>query len=270
MKSLELWFSGFGGREVGFFGHWEKGFPRAESFFSFAGAPAPPAASKAPLVPSPVLQSPSEGLGLGAGPACPLPALAGGEAFPFPSPEQGLALSGAGFPGMLGALPLPLSLGQPPPSPLLSHSLFGVLAGGGGQPPPEPLLPPSGGPGPPLAPGEPEGPSLLVASLLPPPPSDLLPPPSAPPSNLLASFLPLLALGPTAGDGEGSAEGVGGPSGEAFSGLGDLPPLLFPPLSAPPTLIALNSALLAASLDPPSGTTPQVRIGVEWVGQNKR
>lgn len=152
MKSLELWFSGFGGREVGFFGHWEKGFPRAESFFSFAGAPAPPAASKAPLVPSPVLQSPSEGLGLGAGPACPLPALAGGEAFPFPSPEQGLALSGAGFPGMLGALPLPLSLGQPPPSPLLSHSLFGVLAGGGGQPPPEPLLPPSGGPCPPADP----------------------------------------------------------------------------------------------------------------------
>ncbi|XP_027966587.1 methyl-CpG-binding domain protein 6 isoform X3 [Eumetopias jubatus] len=224
---------------------------------SSPGAPAPPAASKAPLVPSPVLQSPSEGLGMGAGPACPLPPLAGGEAFPFPSPEQGLALSGAGFPGMLGALPLPLSLGQPPPSPLLSHSLFGVLAGGGGQPPPEPLLPPPGGPGPPLAPGEPEGPSLLVASLLPPPPSDLLPPPSAPPSNLLASFLPLLALGPTAGDGEGSAEGAGGPSGETFSGLGDLPPLLFPPLSAPPTLIALNSALLAASLDPPSGTPPQ-------------
>lgn len=47
--------------------------------------------------------------------------------------------------------------------------------------------------------------------------------------------------------------------------MGDLPPLLFPPLSAPPTLIALNSALLAASLDPPSGTPPQVRIGVsEW------
>ncbi|XP_026355960.2 methyl-CpG-binding domain protein 6 isoform X1 [Ursus arctos] len=227
------------------------------SLSSVPGAPAPPAASKAPLVPSPVLQSPSEGLGMGAGPACPLPPLAGGEAFPFPSPEQGLALSGAGFPGMLGALPLPLSLGQPPPSPLLSHSLFGVLAGGGGQPPPEPLLPPPGGPGPPLAPGEPEGPSLLVASLLPPPPSDLLPPPSAPPSNLLASFLPLLALGPTAGDGEGSAEGAGGPSGETFSGLGDLPPLLFPPLSAPPTLIALNSALLAASLDPPSGTPPQ-------------
>lgn len=39
--------------------------------------------------------------------------------------------------------------------------------------------------------------------------------------------------------------------------MGDLPPLLFPPLSAPPTLIALNSALLAASLDPPSGTPPQ-------------
>ncbi|KAK2101957.1 Methyl-CpG-binding domain protein 6 [Saguinus oedipus] len=227
------------------------------SLSSVPGAPAPPAASKAPVVPSPVLQSPSEGLGMGAGPACPLPPLAGGEAFPFPSPEQGLALSGAGFPGMLGALPLPLSLGQPPPTPLLNHSLFGVLAGGGGQPPPEPLLPPPGGPGPPLAPGEPEGPSLLVASLLPPPPSDLLPPPSAPPSNLLASFLPLLALGPTAGDGEGSAEGAGGPSGEPFSGLGDLPPLLFPPLSAPPTLIALNSALLAASLDPPSGTTPQ-------------
>lgn len=227
-------------------------------FFSFTGAPAPPAASKAPVVPSPVLQSPSDGLGMGAGPACPLPPLAGGEAFPFSSPEQGLALSGAGFPGMMGALPLPLSLGQPPPSPLLSHSLFGVLAGGG-QPPPEPLLPPPGGPGPPLAPGEPEGPSLLVASLLSPPPSDLLPPPPAPPSNLLASFLPLLALGPTAGDGEGSADGAGGPSGEPFSGLGDLPPLLFPPLSAPPTLIALNSALLAASLDPPCGTTPQVR-----------
>ena len=239
-----------------------KGLSRAEPLFFFAGAPAPPAASKAPLVPSPVLQSPSEALGMGAGPAGPLPPLAGGEAFPFPSPEQGLALSGAGFPGMLGTLPLPLSLGQPPPSPLLSHSLFGVLAGGGGQPPPEPLLPPPGGPGPPLAPGEPEGPSLLVASLLPPPPSDLLPPPSAPPSNLLASFLPLLALGPTAGDGEGSAEGAGGPSGETFSGLGDLPPLLFPPLSAPPTLIALNSALPAASLDPPSGTPPQVRIGV--------
>ncbi|XP_030794321.1 methyl-CpG-binding domain protein 6 isoform X1 [Rhinopithecus roxellana] len=227
------------------------------SLSSVPGAPAPPAASKAPVVPSPVLQSPSEGLGMGAGPACPLPPLAGGEAFPFPSPEQGLALSGAGFPGMLGALPLPLSLGQPPPSPLLNHSLFGVLAGGGGQPPPESLLPPPGGPGPPLAPGEPEGPSLLVASLLPPPPSDLLPPPSAPPSNLLASFLPLLALGPTTGDGEGSAEGAGGPSGEPFSGLGDLSPLLFPPLSAPPTLIALNSALLAASLDPPSGTPPQ-------------
>ncbi|XP_021569477.1 methyl-CpG-binding domain protein 6 [Carlito syrichta] len=227
------------------------------SLSSVPGAPAPPAASKAPVVPSPVLQSPSDGLGMGVGPACPLPPLAGGEAFPFPSPEQGLALSGAGFPGMLGALPLPLSLGQPPPSPLLSHSLFGVLAAGGGQPPPEPLLPPPGGPGPPLAPGEPEGPSLLVASLLPPPPSDLLPPPSAPPSNLLASFLPLLALGPTAGDGEGSAEGAGGSSGEPFSGLGDLPPLLFPPLSAPPTLIALNSALLAASLDPPSGTPPQ-------------
>ncbi|GAB1295653.1 Methyl-CpG-binding domain protein 6 [Apodemus speciosus] len=226
------------------------------SLSSVPGAPAPPAASKAPVVPSPALQSPSDGLGVGAGPACPLPPLAGGEAFPFPSPEQGLALSGAGFPGMLGALPLPLSLGQPPPSPLLSHSLFGVLAGGG-QPPPEPLLPPPGGPGPPLAPGEPEGPSLLVASLLSPPPSDLLPPPSAPPSNLLASFLPLLALGPTAGDGEGSAEGAGGPNGEPFSGLGDLPPLLFPPLSAPPTLIALNSALLAASLDTPSGTPPQ-------------
>ncbi|XP_021097102.1 methyl-CpG-binding domain protein 6 isoform X2 [Heterocephalus glaber] len=227
------------------------------SLSSVPGAPAPPAASKAPIVPSPVLQSPSEGLGMGAGPACPLPPLAGGEAFPFPSPEQGLALSGAGFPGVLGALPLPLSLGQPPPSPLLSHSLFGVLAGGGGQPPPEPLLPPPGGPGPPLASGEPDGPSLLVASLLPPPSSELLSPPSAPPSNLLASFLPLLALGPTAGDGEGSSEGTGGPSGEPFSGLGDLPPLLFPPLSAPPTLIALNSALLAASLDPPSGTPPQ-------------
>ncbi|KFO24534.1 Methyl-CpG-binding domain protein 6 [Fukomys damarensis] len=228
------------------------------SLSSVPGAHAPPAASKAPIVPSPVLQSPSEGLGMGAGPACPLPPLAGGEAFPFPSPEQGLALSGAGFPGVLGALPLPLSLGQPPPSPLLSHSLFGVLAGGGGQPPPEPLLPPPGGPGPPLASGEPDGPSLLVASLLPPPSSDLLSPPSAPPSNLLASFLPLLALGPTAGDGEGSSEGAGGPSGEPFSGLGDLPPLLFPPLSAPPTLIALNSALLAASLDPPSGTPPQI------------
>uniref|UniRef100_A0A286XKK8 Methyl-CpG binding domain protein 6 n=1 Tax=Cavia porcellus TaxID=10141 RepID=A0A286XKK8_CAVPO len=227
------------------------------SLSSVPGAPAPPAASKAPIVPSPVLQSPSEGLGMGAGPACPLPPLAGGEAFPFPSPEQGLALSGAGFPGVLGALPLPLSLGQPPPSPLLSHSLFGVLAGGGGQPPPESLLPPPGGPGPPLASGEPDGPSLLVASLLPPPSSDLLSPPSAPPSNLLASFLPLLALGPTAGDGEASSDGAGGPSGEPFSGLGDLPPLLFPPLSAPPTLIALNSALLAASLDPPSGTPPQ-------------
>ncbi|OBS58206.1 hypothetical protein A6R68_10646 [Neotoma lepida] len=134
------------------------------SLSSVPGAPAPPAASKAPVVPSPVLQSPSDGLGIGAGPACPLPPLAGGEAFPFPSPEQGLALSGAGFPGMLGALPLPLSLGQPPPSPLLSHSLFGVLAGGG-QPPPEPLLPPPGGPGPPLAPGEPEGPSLLPCVL---------------------------------------------------------------------------------------------------------
>lgn len=44
--------------------------------------------------------------------------------------------------------------------------------------------------------------------------------------------------------------------------MGDLPPLLFPPLSAPPTLIALNSALLAASLDPPSGTPTQVRIGM--------
>lgn len=51
--------------------------------------------------------------------------------------------------------------------------------------------------------------------------------------------------------------------------MGDLPPLLFPPLSAPPTLIALNSALLAASLDPPSGTAPQVRIGGEWVGQTR-
>ena len=147
-----------------------KGLSRAEPLFFFAGAPAPPAASKAPLVPSPVLQSPSEALGMGAGPAGPLPPLAGGEAFPFPGPDQGLALSGAGFPGMLGTLPLPLSLGQPPPSPLLSHSLFGVLAGGGGQPPPEPLLPPPGGPGPALAPGEPEGHSLLVASLLPPTP----------------------------------------------------------------------------------------------------
>ncbi|KAM8982167.1 methyl-CpG-binding domain protein 6 isoform 3-T6 [Sarcophilus harrisii] len=217
------------------------------------GAPAPPAATKAPPVPSPVLRSTPEGMG----PSCPLPSLGGGEAFPFPSPEQGLALGGAGFPGLLGALPLPLSLGQPPPPPLLSHSLLGVLAGGGGQPPPEPFLPPPGGPGPPLAPGDPEGPSLLVASLLPPPSSDLLPPAPAPPSNLLASLLPLLALGPPSGDGEGPGEVAGGPSGESFPGLGDLPPLLFPPLSAPPALIALNSALLAASLDSPAGNPSQ-------------
>ncbi|XP_056653758.1 methyl-CpG-binding domain protein 6 [Monodelphis domestica] len=223
------------------------------SLSSVPGAPAPPAATKAPPVPSPGLRSTPEGMG----PACSLPSLGGGEAFPFPGPEQGLALGGAGFPGLLGALPLPLSLGQPPPPPLLSHSLLGVLAGGGGQPPPEPFLPPPGGPGPPLAPGDTEGPSLLVASLLPPPPSDLLPPAPAPPGNLLASLLPLLALGPPSGDGEGPGEVAGGPSGEPFPGLGDLPPLLFPPLSAPPALIALNSALLAASLDPPAGSPSQ-------------
>uniref|UniRef100_A0A8C2QHL7 MBD domain-containing protein n=1 Tax=Cricetulus griseus TaxID=10029 RepID=A0A8C2QHL7_CRIGR len=204
------------------------------SLSSVPGAPAPPAASKAPVVPSPVLQSPSDGLGMGA--------------FPFPRPEQG-----AGFPGMLGALPLPLGLGQPPPSPLLSHSLFGVLAGGG-QLLPEPLLPPPGGPGPPLAPGKPKGPSLLVASLFSPSPSDLLPAPSAPPSNLLASFLPLLALGPTAGNGD--PQRGWGSKWRAILRFGRPVPFLFPPLSAPPTLIALNSALLAASLDPSSGTPP--------------
>lgn len=52
--------------------------------------------------------------------------------------------------------------------------------------------------------------------------------------------------------------------------MGDLSPLLFPPLSAPPTLIALNSALLAASLDPPSGTPPQVRMGVSSWDRTQR
>lgn len=201
------------------------------------------------------------GWGLAQPPLC-LPWLVG--RFSFPSPEQGLALR-SWLPGMLGTLPLPLSLGQPPPSPLLSHSLFGVLAGGGGQPPLSPCSP-TRGTWPSLAPGEPEGPSLLVASCFHHPlrPSSA---PSAPPSNLLASFLPLLALGPTAGDGEDLQREPGVQVGRHFQVWEHSAPLLFPHFQLPHPH---SFKFCAAGCQPdPLGDTPQVRIGGEG-GQNKR
>lgn len=226
---------------------------RAEPLFFFAGAPAPPAASKAPPSPQPQFQSPSGSVdgGRPAGPSA-SPWLVG-EAFPFPSPEQACA-EWSWLPVDARTLPLPLSLGQPPPSPLLSHSLFACWLGRG-QPPLSPCSPTRGTWPSPVPPGEPEGPFTFGVSLLPPPPSDLLPPLL----HLLATSLPLSCpcwpWAPQLGM-EGSAEGAGGPSGETFSGLGDLPPLLFPNSQLPHPH---SFKFCAAGCQPgsPSGTPPR-------------
>uniref|UniRef100_A0A8D0L602 Methyl-CpG binding domain protein 6 n=1 Tax=Sphenodon punctatus TaxID=8508 RepID=A0A8D0L602_SPHPU len=135
------------------------------------------------------------------------------DSFPFLGQEQGLPYGSALPPGLLPLGSFPFSLALGPEAPLPAFGLQGETDGG------QPLLP------------------LALPSL------DLL----QQPSGLLAS---LLALPEVPDEGEKAAGGAE-PLLEPFAEVPDaLQPLLFPALSAPPALIALNSALLAASLGP--------------------
>uniref|UniRef100_A0A8C5MY99 Methyl-CpG binding domain protein 6 n=1 Tax=Leptobrachium leishanense TaxID=445787 RepID=A0A8C5MY99_9ANUR len=190
---------------------------------------------------------------------CSLPP--GGDGFSFLGQDQVLpfvATPGLLNLAMLGSLPLSLGLNQQQQLfnqgllNLLSSSLLGSTELGfmGLQNPPLAL---------PSALGDPENgvlQALLMASLL---HSPLLPlgglglpqidltHQNQQHSNLLSSLAPLLDSIPSAQS--DTAEKPEAPLNlpESFSD-GTLQPLLFPPVSASPALIALNSALLAASL----------------------
>lgn len=157
----------------------------------------------------------------GGGLGCPLPS--GTDPFPFLTQEQVLQFGNTLSPGLLplGSFPFSLALGPETPLPPLNLQ------------------------------GEPEGQNLLPLVL---PSLDLL----QQPSGLLASLL-ALPEGTCEGDREAATTE---PLLEPFAGLPEsLQPLLFPALSTPPALLALNSALLATSLgpsDPGPGPT-QVR-----------
>uniref|UniRef100_A0A8C8REU0 Methyl-CpG binding domain protein 6 n=1 Tax=Pelusios castaneus TaxID=367368 RepID=A0A8C8REU0_9SAUR len=178
--------------------------------------------------------SPGEGSGGGLG--CPLPLAP--EPFPFLAQEQTLPFGGSLPPGLLqggflGSLPLSLALSPP--------QLLGC-AGQGEAPTPGLGLQ-----------GDPEGQvlqSLLMASLFQSQPQSPLLPLGLPglDLNLLPALLPLPDP-PCQGD--KAPEALLG--GETFAGLpdGPLQSLLFPALPTPPTVLALNSALLAAGLAAP-------------------
>ncbi|XP_061470640.1 methyl-CpG-binding domain protein 6 [Rhineura floridana] len=151
----------------------------------------------------------------GGGLGCPLSS--GTEPFPFLAQEQALSFGNALPPGLLplGSFPFSLTLGPETPLPPLNLQ---------GDPEGQPLLP------------------LVLPSL------DLL----QQPSGLLAS---LLGLPEATCEGEREAATTE-PLLEPFAGLHEtLQPLLFPALSTPPAVLALNSALLATSLGP-SDTGP--------------
>lgn len=146
----------------------------------------------------------------GGGLGCPLPS--GTDPFPFLTQEQVLQFGNTLSPGLLplGSFPFSLALGPETPLPPLNLQ------------------------------GEPEGQNLLPLVL---PSLDLL----QQPSGLLASLL-ALPEGTCEGDREAATTE---PLLEPFAGLPEsLQPLLFPALSTPPALLALNSALLATSLGP--------------------
>lgn len=151
----------------------------------------------------------------GGGLGCHLPS--GTELFPFLAQEQALSFGNALAPGLLPLGSFPISLTMGPETPLPPINLQ----------------------------GEPEGQALLPLVL---PSLDLL----QQPSGLLAS---LLALPETPCEGEREATAPE-PLLEPFASLPEtLQPLLFPALSTPSAVLALNSALLATSLGP-SDTGP--------------
>lgn len=157
----------------------------------------------------------------GGGVGCPLPT--GTDPFPFLAQEQALPFGNALPPGLLplGSFPFSLTLGPETPLPPLNLQE---------EPDGQPLLP------------------LVLPSL------DLL----QQPSGLLAS---LLALPEAACEGQREAATTE-PLLEPFASLPEtLQPLLFPALSTPPAVLALNSALLATGLGPSdTGPSPtQVR-----------
>ncbi|KAJ7317672.1 hypothetical protein JRQ81_003834 [Phrynocephalus forsythii] len=141
----------------------------------------------------------------------------GPDPFSFLAQEQALPFGNALPPGLLPLGSFPFSLALGPETPLPPLNLQGETEG-------QPLLP------------------LVLPSL------DLL----QQPSGLLAS---LLALPEATCEGEREAAATE-PLLEPFAGLPEtLQPLLFPALSTPPAVLALNSALLATSLGP-SDTGP--------------
>ncbi|XP_013926570.1 PREDICTED: methyl-CpG-binding domain protein 6 [Thamnophis sirtalis] len=144
----------------------------------------------------------------GGGVGCPLPT--GADPFPFLAQEQALPFGNALPPGLfpLGSFPFSLTLGPETPLPPLNLQE---------EPDGQPLLP------------------LVLPSL------DLL----QQPSGLLAS---LLALPEAACEGQREAATTE-PLLEPFASLPEtLHPLLFPALSTPSAVLALNSALLATGL----------------------
>ncbi|XP_053151068.1 methyl-CpG-binding domain protein 6 isoform X2 [Hemicordylus capensis] len=181
-------------------------------------ASASPMTPKAPPAPSPIAAAATTSAVEGGGLGCPLPS--GTDPFPFLAQEQALPFGNALPPGLLPLSSFPFSLTLGPETPLPPLNLQGEPEG-------QPLLP------------------LVLPSL------DLL----QPPSGLLAS---LLALPEAACDGEREAATTE-PLLEPFASLPEtLQPLLFPALSTSPTVLALNSALLATSLgssDPGPGPT---------------
>ncbi|KAM9115255.1 methyl-CpG-binding domain protein 6 isoform 2-T4 [Pangshura tecta] len=198
--------------------------------FSLAGATVSAAAPRAAPGSGPCSGAGEGGLGAQRGLSPPAP-----EPFPFLGQEGVLPFGGALPPGLLqggflGSLPFSLALSQP--------QLLGCPGQG------EAPLPALG------LPGEPEGQTLLMASLLQgQPQSPLLPLGGLglpgldllqQPGSLLPALLPL-------------------PDPPCQGDLpdGPLQPLLFPALPASPAVLALNSALLAAGLAAPD-TQPGV------------
>uniref|UniRef100_A0A6J0SCS3 Methyl-CpG-binding domain protein 6 n=1 Tax=Pogona vitticeps TaxID=103695 RepID=A0A6J0SCS3_9SAUR len=174
-------------------------------------ASASPMTPKAPPAPSPVAVT-TTGAMEGGGLPCPLSS--GPDPFPFLAQEQVLPFGNALPPGLLplGSFPFSLTLGPETPLPPLNLQ------------------------------GEPEGQPLLPLVL---PHLDLL----QQPSGLLASLLALPEA--TTCEGEREAAAATEPLLEPFAGLPEaLQPLLFPALSTPPAVLALNSALLATTLGP--------------------
>ncbi|XP_032993473.1 methyl-CpG-binding domain protein 6 [Lacerta agilis] len=158
----------------------------------------------------------------GGGLGCPV--APGPDPFPFLAQEQALPFGNALPPGLLplGSFPFSLTLGPETPLPPLNLQ------------------------------GDPEGQSLLPLVL---PSLDLL----QQPSGLLASLLGLPEA-PCEVEREAAATE---PLLEPFTGLHEtLQPLLFPALSTPPAVLALNSALLATSLGPsdPGPGPPQTGL----------